>query len=367
MRHNYEAELAISAALQLAPTDTDYLAFLASIYVQQHLWQEALDAAQQGLNHEPNNLDCLNILAFTLARRQQYQAAEVVARQAIAQNPESAESHGLLGLVLLLQTSGYDSTHVLPHFRAALRLNPQLDFARYGVAEVLKSRFLPYRLLVRWGHILAIGIITLLGVCLVGLSGETGIPEIILLVSLSLLVIIPSLANVMLRFHPLGRFALAPEQVWGATWIGSSLVGLLVSTVLYFATKNIGWIASAVVCGILILLVAEVEVISFPRFQKWMQRLTIALATSGFLGSLGLIMLDATKQGADFIHSTSRLPEPLCNLFAVCMLAGFAIALLLFAIGLPVARAATAIPESIEDWQRYCRGFKRWRGQSKRS
>ena len=69
------------------------------------------------------------------------------AGSALANDPENALTHANQGWALLHRG---DHAKALEHFREALRIDPELDWARAGIVEALKARHLIYRLMLRF-------------------------------------------------------------------------------------------------------------------------------------------------------------------------------------------------------------------------
>src|SRR5262249_45146580 len=66
---------------------------------------------------------------------------------ALRRTPEDAFTHANRGWTLLEQGN---PTKAMEHFREALRLNPEMDWARAGIVESLKARHFIYRWMLRY-------------------------------------------------------------------------------------------------------------------------------------------------------------------------------------------------------------------------
>ena len=66
---------------------------------------------------------------------------------ALANDPENALTHANQGWAFLHRG---DHERALEHFREALRIDPELDWARIGIVEALKARYLIYRFMLRF-------------------------------------------------------------------------------------------------------------------------------------------------------------------------------------------------------------------------
>jgi tetratricopeptide (TPR) repeat protein len=137
-----EAQAAIEEALRLEPFDADYFAVLGSLHLRQNRWREALAAADQGLAIEPEHGLLTNLRAQALVKLGDRAAAAATIDQALARRPDDPYTHANQGWTLLHEGQPYKA---LEHFREALRLNPELEWARQGIVESLKARNFLYR------------------------------------------------------------------------------------------------------------------------------------------------------------------------------------------------------------------------------
>ncbi len=289
-----EAEEAITEAIRLYPEDADYWSVLAGIRLAQRRWPAALEAAQTGLTHDPEHVGCNNLRAMALVKLGRKAEAGATIDAALARDPEDAFSHANKGWTLLEQR---DTTKALEHFREALRLDPELEYARAGIVEALKARHLIYALMLRyflwmaklnrkaqWAIIIG-GYITyrILG----NLAGQNPLlapwlwPVLGLYIAFAIMTWVAyPLFNLLLRLNRFGRLALSQEQIVAANWVGSFLLGALICAGAYFVTGNayVAWVG--VVFGFLTLPLSAV----FKCDPGWPRR-----AMAGITLLLGLI------------------------------------------------------------------------------
>jgi Tfp pilus assembly protein PilF len=142
-----EAQAAAEEALRIQPGQPEFCALLAQSFLSRHRWQEALDAADRGLEADPEHTSCLNLRAIALVNLGQKQAAADTIAGALQRNPHNALSHASQGWTLLHQSKPREA---LEHFREALRIDPNNQWARDGTMEALKARHLLYRLMLRY-------------------------------------------------------------------------------------------------------------------------------------------------------------------------------------------------------------------------
>ena len=153
---------------------------------------------------------------------------------ALANDPENALTHANQGWALL-HRGNY--RQALEHFREALRIDPELDWARAGIVEALKAHHFIYRQMLRfflwigrqarvaqWVIILGIffGPRMLARIARANPGLEPFIfPVIVLILAFVMLTWIASpLFNFLLRFNKFGRLALLRDQRIASSWIG---------------------------------------------------------------------------------------------------------------------------------------------------
>jgi tetratricopeptide (TPR) repeat protein len=241
-RNRYaEAQAAITEAIRLNPYNADYFAILASLNLRASKWLEALAAANQGLEIEPEHQLCTNLRAQALVNLGDKSAAAQTLGEALARRPDDAYTHANQGWSCLHRG---DPKQAEIHFREALRLDPEMEWARAGIVESLKANNFVYRWMlayflwmsrlspgVRWGLVIgaffgsrAIGAIAqqspLLGLVL--LPVLFAYFAFVLMSWLS-----DSFYNLLLRLHPFGRHALSRDQIRGANVLAVCLIAVV--------------------------------------------------------------------------------------------------------------------------------------------
>jgi Tfp pilus assembly protein PilF len=140
------AERAAREALRLQPGADEY-GLLAYVRARQLRWQEALDAATRGLDDDPEHECCRNFRALALTNLGQNETASQAVRQALAGAPDDAYLHANRGWLLLRESR---TAEALDCFRAALRLDAEMEWARLGLIEAMKAQNPVYRLVLRY-------------------------------------------------------------------------------------------------------------------------------------------------------------------------------------------------------------------------
>lgn len=240
-----EAESTIGEAIRLDPEEATYYALLSSVKIQRRRWREALEAAERGLYFEPEHVGCINLRAMALNQLGQRDDAAVAVEGALNVEPENALTHANRGWQEV-HRGRYD--RAMEHFREALRIDAQLEWAREGVAEVLKARNPVYRVMLRYflwssrlsGRSMWLFIIGFLVLSRVLREGIRTRPELapllwplygLYLAFVLMTWIARPLFDLLLRLDPVGRVALSKQQVAASNAVGAALLVALVSLV----------------------------------------------------------------------------------------------------------------------------------------
>lgn len=142
-----EAREAISEAVRLEPWNTTHFTRLASIEFASSRWKDCLEAAEQGLQFEPEDVECNNLRAMALVKLGRRDEAGQSIDAALANEPDNALTHANQGWTRLHEGRPKEAAE---HFREALRLDPQLEWARVGIVEAMKARNPIYRGMLAW-------------------------------------------------------------------------------------------------------------------------------------------------------------------------------------------------------------------------
>jgi tetratricopeptide (TPR) repeat protein len=307
-RHrNDEALAAINEALRLDASDADYFALLSNIHIDEKHWREALDAAERGLHLDSEHVACTNLRAIALVRLGRKAEAGATIDAALARNPHNAITHANQGWTLLQRG---DHKKALEHFREALRLDPENEWARHGIVEALKARNFIYAFMLRyffwmsrfrgrtqWLIILGgyFGNQLLRSVAASQPSLAPWIlPIQILYVAFALMTwIADPLFNLLLRMNRFGRLALSREQVVAANFLGACIFLSMLALAGWIAFGSDGpW---AIAAGVFACLAVPVTGI-FKCSSGW-PRNAMAMY-SGALTLLGLLTIACFTYGA---------------------------------------------------------------------
>jgi len=323
--HLPEAAASVEEAIRLDPADADYHALLSQIRLDQRQWAAGLDAAERGLQLDAEHVTCTNLRAIALVKLGRKDEAGTTIDAALAKNPENSITHANQGWTLLEKRN---PTKALEHFREALRLDPDNEWARQGIVEALKAKHFIYALMLRyflwmakltpnmqWGIIIggyfANRILTSIGKSYPDLVPWL-LPLRILYVAFALLTwTAEPLFNLLLRLNRFGRMVLSDEQTTASNWVGGCILGALVMLGLWLPTQNDKFLLGALVFGLLVIPMAGL----FKCQEGWPRRMMAVYTT--LMATLGLVSVGLGLVG-------SKQLEPLESaLFALFLLGAF--------------------------------------------
>jgi tetratricopeptide (TPR) repeat protein len=292
-RHRYkEALTAALEAVRLDPYDADYFALVSQIHFVESRWQAALEMADEGLAVDPEHSACTNLRAMSLVKLGRKAQAGATIDAALARNPENSLTHANQGWTLLEQRQ---PAKAMEHFREALRLDPEMEWARLGIVEAMKARNFIYRAMlgyflwmaklpprVQWGVVIGgyFGMQFLNGVS----DKHPALEPWLFPIRLAYLVFVvmswvaDPLFNLLLRLNRFGRLALSREQIVASNWLGGCILIALVMLVAYLATGNEAASWGAFGFGLLSLPVAAIFRCSSGRPRTLMSLYALGMA-----------------------------------------------------------------------------------------
>ena len=296
--HYREARAAIEEAIRLDSTDADYFSLLAAIHFDEKRWSDTLTAVEQGLQFDPEHVGCTNLRAMAMVKLGRRAEAGTTIAAALAKHPDNSLTHANQGWTLLERGQ---ARKALEHFREALRLDPENEWARRGIIEALKARNLLYAAMLKyffwmsklssraqWGIVLG----GYFGNRLLGtLAGSHPVlavwllPLQILYIGFAVLTwTADPLFNLLLRLNKFGRLVLSREQVVASNFIGTSLLlaVLALGGCLRFGFEG-GWLVGALVFGLLVLPLAG----TFKCAAGWPR--TTMVSYTGVMAGAGIL------------------------------------------------------------------------------
>jgi tetratricopeptide (TPR) repeat protein len=237
MGQGKEAQEAIEIAIGIEPGDVAYWGVLAGIHADKQRWAQALEAADQGMKIDPENEQCVNLRAIALVHLNRRDEAGTTIDTALGNNPHSAVTHANMGWTLLHKG---DPKTAMTHFKEALRIDPNQEWARAGIVEALKARNFIYRMFlgytlwmsrldprVRWAVV--VGMVVLMQFTRAfPTSGPMYWVALGLILAYFVFVLTvwtaEPLFDLILRFDRYGRLVLSNEQRRDSNWIALGMV-----------------------------------------------------------------------------------------------------------------------------------------------
>lgn len=292
-----EARKRVEEAIRLDPDEERHFGLLASIHLALRDWPAALEAAERGLALNPEDVGCANLRSMALVRLGRKAEAMETVESALERDPQNAVSHANQGWNCLHRN---DPRKAQEHFREALRLDPELEYARQGMLEALRARNPVYRGMLAYflwmgrqsGRLQAAFIIgTYVVMRLMRNVAETqpgwGVVAWPLVILFYLFVYLSWTAgpmfNLLLRFDRFGRYVLSRDERRATWWFGGCVAAML---------GGLGWWAAGNEMGMLTAIVAAILSIgvAIVAARRGRQRLWFGLAT-GALAGVGLVGL----------------------------------------------------------------------------
>jgi tetratricopeptide (TPR) repeat protein len=231
-------------ALALDPNDSYAHTAESQAHLQMEKWPLAEQSARQALGFDADNSGAANQLAQAL--RMQNKQAENAAHLAgmLARDPEDAFTHANAGWAAL-QRGVHREAEV--HFREALRIDPDFEYAREGLLTSFRARSPLYRAYLKYSFAMArlnrgARWAVILGLYF-GVKIARGLPGGYVLMALYFLFVLwvwvaRPVGNAMLLFDRFARYALRPREKIEAAAVAGCLGVGLVGVALSFAWKS---------------------------------------------------------------------------------------------------------------------------------
>ncbi|MBF2053723.1 MAG: tetratricopeptide repeat protein [Candidatus Sericytochromatia bacterium] len=326
---------ALQVALAQDPQAADYHARLGLVQFLRQRLPEALRCAEAALQLEPEHTDAANLRNMILLQQGQTDKASAGLQPLLQREPDNARLHSSRGWILLDQGQWQAARQP---FEEALRLDPELNWAREGLIESLKSRWLLYRLVRRyqrwlgrfrpagqWGRVLLIVLLLQLSTRLAGQAGAEQLMLGLVLLYLGFVLLTwlaDPLCLLALRLHPQEQRLLSAAERQRSS-LTAGLLMLSLGFALLGFWQNAFWLGAIFCLALLIPLNLALEQSrSSPQHYP-------ALLYSGLLGSLALGSLLSGLSGF----------TQLCGLLALAFGLGWAAFLWLSGLWLLKSRA----------------------------
>ena len=255
-----DAEASANEAIRLDPEDPDGWVLLTGAQLGRSRWTDAISAADKALSLDPESEAARGLRAVALAMSGRGAGWQEAADGTLAVAPDSALAHAFSGQAHLVRGGEREAAE---HFREALRLDPESEFAQAGLADAMKAGHPLFRPLFRFfvwqerlsrGWKIALTVGPLLLVRALRPAGDHN-ALVIALIALWIAFVAVTwmsvpIANLALRLSPLGRAVLPAEQKRSSAAFLAFVVAALVAVVLALAVST-GFVLTAFATGLL--------------------------------------------------------------------------------------------------------------------
>lgn len=290
----------LQRAAELSPWNAEFFGLWGLVLLEERKFELALEKANEGLAVDAENITCLNVRSTALNKLRRVDDAMETMQDALEKDPENAWTHSTVGWNLLEKGKHNEAAG---HFREALRLQPNMEGAREGLKQSLKSKIPPYKWLLqysfwinnkgknaRWAIPIGIYVIVQFFSRLSVKEGSSlsiigGIVVVLYLLFVITSWVINPLANFFLLFHKDGKYALTSGEKSNALGLIAALVAGC--AILVLAATVPAMPASAFFAGLIVLsLGLPLGHMQFPLRWKgnaWVQWFSIGLVGLGIV------------------------------------------------------------------------------------
>jgi tetratricopeptide (TPR) repeat protein len=241
----------INKSIELNPYDADYFGFKGALLMDKKKFEEALHFVNEGLKLDPKNAACLNIRARLLTKLNRKEEAEQTVEHILYDNAEDDYAHANVGWVSL---ENGDTKKALHHFKQALQLNPNMQYAREGMATAIKSKNFLYKWYLKyafwiskqssrnqWIFILGLYFAYRFSVKMLEASDLTFLVIPLIIVYLVFVLggwIMESLSNTILLGDSYGKYLLTDNEKYSGYTFGGLLLAGVLGTGAFFLFDN---------------------------------------------------------------------------------------------------------------------------------
>ncbi len=226
---------ALDEALRLDPENAGCFGLKAALLMKMDKLPACIEAAELGLRIDPEHTQCRGILTAAKNQLGRHEDVEHLVEESLRRDPEDALAFANKGWSCLRQR---EPKEAIRYFKEALRLEPDMEWARRGVLEALKARSFLYRGLLayffkmgtlppRLQFAVVFGLFVMYRVAIgIGRSNPALQPYVGVLIIGYIGFFYSTwvgsqLANCTLFFHPLGRLAMTRTEKRQALLLGS--------------------------------------------------------------------------------------------------------------------------------------------------
>lgn len=315
-----ESESSIIHCISLDPNDSDYLALYAHIKLAQKQFELALEIANKALEIEPENILALNTRSSALLKLKRADESFATIEGALREDPNNPYTHANYGWGLLEKG---EHKKALEHFKESLKIDPANAYARSGMVEALKARYLPYKLFLQytfwmsnktskmqWAIILGLyfGTRALRSIASTNPSLSPYLtPIIIALVAFAFSTwVMEPISNLFLRLNKYGKFLLNKKEKICSSAVGICLLILLSAIPLMFILRDGRYILVAFF-GFAMMVPCS-RMLSSSKYGPVLLIYTLAMAVVGMIGIA-------------VCFNTGELLNPMTTIFGIGFLA----------------------------------------------
>jgi len=242
-----KANSKIDILIEMDPEDSDAFLLRARAKLSENNYDRALEAANKALELDPENLQAYN-LKIMVQGILGTEDNKISVKEALELDPENPYTIANHAHNLLRQGKVKEA---LERSKEALSKDPNNNLARMVMSESLKSRFWPYRMLMKYGEMSArlsgkgswgviIGAYVLLQVFnRLSKSYPAFIPLVYLIIALFISTwLLDPIMNLYLTFNKYGKLLLDEIEKKMSYYVGFSLLLAIASAILYFILGN---------------------------------------------------------------------------------------------------------------------------------
>lgn len=291
-----EAEAALQEAIRLGPDQVEYHCLLAAVYLDQSRWKAALKTSDAALAIDPDCEQALSFKSVALRRLRRTKESQQISEEALRRNPEDPMTHANRGWQLL---EAGQHEQALEHFKEALRLDPDCNWARTGIIDAMKSRHRFYRWMLgyffwmsnfaprtRWMIVLGAWFgIQILSRNSEALGSAEGFVTPIIFLYLAFVLsswLAEPFFALVLRLDPNGRLALDRREKHQANALAACLISSVTFLIAFAATLEVSYFSGALWSAVIAIPATTTFLVrrGWPRIS--MAALSLGLAAALF-------------------------------------------------------------------------------------
>ena len=219
-----------------------------------HRWNDAEQSARHALSLDPDDETASNLMAHVLRLQKKLDESEQESRRRLERDPDNAFSFANAGWAALQRRQVKEAENF---FKEALRLQPEMTYAKEGLKESYRARSGFYRLFLRWAfflqrfsekHRMAIFIGIIVGFRIMRAIAEAVSPKLVLPLFIIYYIFLfgtwlaPGIANFLILRDPIARLSLERNEKTEALVIALFFFGGLAALISGFLVGNL-WVA----------------------------------------------------------------------------------------------------------------------------